>query len=41
MTEEGFTHLLDERYVSLTSFRRNGEPVSTALWVVALDGRCY
>lgn len=26
--------LRDERYVSLTTFRRNGEPVPTAVWFV-------
>lgn len=29
--------LADERYVSLTTFRRSGEPVSTPVWV-ARDG---
>ncbi|MFS0700971.1 PPOX class F420-dependent oxidoreductase [Cellulomonas sp. 179-A 4D5 NHS] len=29
-----FTALGDERFVSLTTFRRSGEPVSTAVWVV-------
>lgn len=27
----------DERYVSLTTFRRSGEAVSTAVWVATLD----
>ncbi|MCU1357431.1 MAG: class F420-dependent oxidoreductase [Acidimicrobiales bacterium] len=30
----------DERYVSLTTYRRSGEAVSTPVWIVALaDGR--
>ena len=29
-----FTALGDERFVSLTTFRRTGEPVSTPVWVV-------
>jgi len=32
--------LADSTYVSLTTFRRTGEPVATPVWVVALpDGR--
>jgi PPOX class probable F420-dependent enzyme len=30
-----------ERYVSLTSFRRDGTPVATPVWVVARGGRLY
>jgi PPOX class probable F420-dependent enzyme len=30
--------LADERYMSLTTFRRDGRPVSTPVWVVGLDG---
>jgi PPOX class probable F420-dependent enzyme len=30
-----------ERYVSLTSFRRDGTPVATPVWVVAHGGRLY
>lgn len=29
-----FTALGDERFVSLTTFRRSGEPVSTPVWLV-------
>jgi PPOX class probable F420-dependent enzyme len=29
--------LQDERYVSLTTFRRDGTPVSTPVWVVTDD----
>lgn len=28
----------DERYVSLTTFRRNGEAVSSPVWIAALAG---
>jgi PPOX class probable F420-dependent enzyme len=31
--------LRDERYVSLATYRRNGEAVETPVWVAALDGR--
>ena len=30
--------LSDEKYMLLTTFRRSGEPVSTPVWVVGLDG---
>jgi len=30
--------LSDERYMLLTTFRRDGTPVSTPVWVVPLDG---
>jgi uncharacterized protein len=29
--------LSDEKYILLTTFRRDGTPVSTPVWVVALD----
>ena len=33
--------ITDETYVLLTTFRKNGEGVPTAVWIVALpDGRC-
>jgi uncharacterized protein len=32
----GVTALADEQYVLLTTFRRNGTPVATALWVVPM-----
>jgi PPOX class probable F420-dependent enzyme len=33
--------ITDERYVSFTSFRKNGDAVSTPVWIVALPGgRC-
>ena len=31
--------LADERYISLTTFRQDGTPVSTPVWVVSDDGR--
>lgn len=32
--------ITDERYVSFTTFRRNGDPVSTPVWIAPLgDGR--
>jgi PPOX class probable F420-dependent enzyme len=30
--------LADERFILLTTFRRNGTPVATPVWAVALDG---
>lgn len=30
--------LSDEQYMLLTTFRRDGAPVATPVWVVALDG---
>ena len=34
-------HLEDERYIQLTTFRRSGDPVHTAVWHVAVDGVLY
>jgi PPOX class probable F420-dependent enzyme len=31
--------LADERYISVTTFKRDGTPVSTPVWVVSDDGR--
>lgn len=36
-TPDAFATLARERYVSLTTFRRSGEPVSSAVWI-APDG---
>src|SRR4051794_22690534 len=33
--------LADEKYVLLTTFKRSGDPVSTPVWIVALDGGTY
>jgi uncharacterized protein len=30
-----------ERYISITTFRRDGSPVATPVWVVAESGRLY
>lgn len=30
--------LADEKYVLLTTYRKNGTPVATAVWAVGLDG---
>ena len=30
-----------ERYISITTFRRDGSPVATPVWVVAEGGRLY
>jgi uncharacterized protein len=30
-----------ERYISITTFRRDGTPVATPVWVVAEGGRLY
>jgi uncharacterized protein len=34
-----FAELANEKYVSVTTFRRDGTPVSTPVWVVGEDGR--
>ena len=34
-----FAALAEERYISLTTFKRDGTPVSTPVWVVSDDGR--
>ncbi|WP_034272991.1 PPOX class F420-dependent oxidoreductase [Haloechinothrix halophila] len=33
--------LADEKYVQLTTFRRNGTPVPTPIWAVADDGELF
>jgi uncharacterized protein len=35
------TDLGSERYIAITSFRRDGTPVATPVWVVAAAGRLY
>jgi hypothetical protein len=35
------TDLGGERYLSITTFRRDGTPVATPVWVVAAGGRLY
>ena len=34
-------HLEDERYIQLTTFRRSGDAVHTAVWHVVVDGVLY
>ena len=34
-----FADLADERYVSLTTFKKDGTPVATPVWVAGDDGR--
>ena len=34
-------HLVEERYISLGTFRRNGIRVDTPVWAAASDGRLY
>ena len=36
-----FDHLADERHVLLTTFRRDGTPVPTPVWLVVVDGVLY
>jgi PPOX class probable F420-dependent enzyme len=31
----------DSRYMALTTYRRDGRPVTTPVWLVALDGKIY
>ncbi len=33
--------MLEGKYVSLATFRRNGEVVATPVWFVVLDDACY
>jgi uncharacterized protein len=35
------TDLGRQRYVSITTYRRDGSPVATPVWVTASDGRLY
>ena len=41
MTAPSLKELAAERYVSLVTFRRNGNAVSTPIWVAACDGKLY
>src|SRR5437762_2821880 len=36
-----FDQLAMERYVNLVTFRRNGNGVSTPIWVAEVDGKLY
>jgi uncharacterized protein len=31
----------DPRYIALTTYRRDGRPVTTPVWLAALDGKIY
>jgi PPOX class probable F420-dependent enzyme len=31
----------DPRYIALTTYRRDGRPVTTPVWLAALEGRIY
>jgi uncharacterized protein len=35
----GVGELADEKYISLTTFKQDGTPVATPVWVVSDDGR--
>ena len=42
MSEAGTFGLLEgHRYMRLTTFRKNGEVVSTAVWFALVDGKAY
>ena len=41
MSEHSFAYLRDQRYISLATFRRNGQPVLTPVWFAEKDGNLY
>src|SRR5215471_8740994 len=41
MTAPSLEELAAERYVSLITFRRNGNEVPTPIWVAACEGKLY
>lgn len=41
MAQQGFHELAAERYLSLVTFRRNGNGVPTPLWIAPDDGKLY
>ena len=41
MAQPSFQQLAAEPYVSLVTFRRNGNAVPTPLWIAAADGKLY
>ncbi len=41
MAQPGFQELAAERYLSLVTFRRNGNGVPTPLWIAPDDGKLY
>ena len=38
---EAMTTPGDSRYLALTTYRRDGRPVTTPVWAVALEGKIY
>ncbi len=41
MAQQGFHELAAERYLSLVTFRRNGNGVPKPLWIAPDDGKLY
>ncbi len=41
MAQPSFLELAAEPYVSLLTFRRNGDGVATPVWIAAADGKLY
>jgi len=41
MSQPSFEELAAERYVSLITFRRNGNGVATPIWIAADNGKLY
>jgi uncharacterized protein len=41
MAQPSFNQLASERYISLVTFRRNGNGVATPLWIAGDNGRLY
>lgn len=41
MNSQSFANLAGKRYLSLASFRKNGEVVRTPLWFAEQDGKLY
>jgi uncharacterized protein len=41
MTQPSFDQLVSERYISLVTFRRNGNGVATPLWIAGDSGKLY
>jgi PPOX class probable F420-dependent enzyme len=41
MAQPSFAQLAAERYVSLVTFRRNGNGVATPIWIAPSDGKLY
>ena len=41
MPEHSFAYLRGQRYISVATFRRNGQPVLTPVWFAEKDGNLY